>query len=263
VAAERTVREKHPVRAGAEQWRHDGGPLGILLVHGFTGSPASLRPAAEWFAQEGVTVLLPRLPGHGTHWEDLAGTSWEDWYGETERALVDISSRCADVTLFALSMGGALAVRLAAAHPDRVRALALVNPFLVDPRPGLGGAILPLLFVRSTKGVINDIKKPGQDEIGYERVPVRVLPSLAKLLKLAQADLPRVRAPLLLFRSPQDHVVKKASAHMIVQRIGSTEKELVQLPNSYHVATLDNDAPMIQERVLAFARAHAHGDDSP
>lgn len=251
------AREKHPVRSGAEPYRHDGGPLGILLVHGFTGSPASLRPAAEWFADQGLSVMLPRLPGHGTHWEDLALTSWEDWYGEAERALLELSSRCEDVAVFALSMGGSLAVRLSVAHSDVVTSLSLVNPYLVDPR--LVSAVVARYVIRTTKGVINDIKRPGQDEVGYERVPVRVLPSLAKLLKLAQQDLPRVRAPLLLFHSTVDHVVKEASSRRIMERIGSPHKELVTLRESYHVATLDNDAPMIQERVLEFARTHAPG----
>jgi carboxylesterase len=249
------VKEAHRIKPGAEPYRADGGPLGILLIHGFTGSPASMRPMAEFFESEGLSVSLPRLPGHGTDWEDLARTTWEDWYGEADAAFQELAVRCRDVVLVALSMGASLAVHMAATRADDVRGVALVNPYLVDPR--LFSAPVVRLFTRTTKGVVNDIKKPGQDEVGYERVPVVALPSLRRLLRVAQTDLPRVRAPLILFKSAVDHVVKPAGAKLIMQRIGSEEKELVELPNSYHVATLDHDAELIESRVLEFARAHA------
>ena len=249
------VKEAHRIRPGAEPYRAEGGPLGVLLVHGFTGSPASLRPLAEFLARNGLSVELPRLPGHGTHWDDLTDVRWEDWFEAAERAFRDLSSRCRDVVVAALSMGGALGIHLAATHPDEVRGLALVNPYVVDPR--LSAAVVLRLFTRTRKGVINDIKKPGQDEVGYERMPVRVLPSLGKLLKIAQRDLPNVRAPLLYFRSPEDHVVKPSSMKTVLERIGSAEKEVVELPNSYHVATLDHDAELIERRILEFATKHA------
>jgi carboxylesterase len=255
LAGEGVVKESHRIKSGAEPYSADGGPLGILLIHGFTGSPASLRPMAEFLAQEGLSVSLPRLPGHGTDWEDLARTSWEDWYSEADAAFGELAARRRDVVVVALSMGSSLAVHMAATRGDEVRGLALINPYLVDPR--LLSAPLVRLFTRTTKGVVNDMKKPGQDEVGYERVPVAALPSLRRLLRVAQKDLPRVRAPLILFKSTVDHVVKPAGARLIMQRIGSEEKELVELANSFHVATLDHDAELIEQRVLEFARTRA------
>jgi carboxylesterase len=243
------------VRPGAEGFRIDGGPIGALLLHGFTGSPASMRPFGEFLAAHGVAVTGPRLPGHGTTPEDLAATTWQDWYGEADAALGELSSRASAVVCVGLSMGCALGAHLAVQHPDAVRGLAVVNPYVHDPR--LAAAPVGRLFMRSMKGVINDIKKPGQDEIGYDRIPTRVLPSLNRLLKTAVADLPNLRLPLVVFSSPEDHTVKPENAKLFFDRAGSTDKELVRLTNSYHVATLDYDAPAIFERTLALAQRAA------
>src|SRR5919109_809548 len=95
---------------GAEAFRFDGGPVGVLLQHGFTGCPASMRPFGEWLAARGVTVLAPRLPGHGTTWEDLERTTWIDWERESERALAELAACCSTVVTVGLSMGAALAL---------------------------------------------------------------------------------------------------------------------------------------------------------
>ena len=117
-----------PVLPGAEPFRHEGGEVGVLLCHGFTGSPQSLRPWAEYLAERGLTVSLPLLPGHGTRWEDMRLTGWQDWYAEVDRELRALRERCAQVFVFGLSMGGALALRLAAKHGDAISGLVLVNP---------------------------------------------------------------------------------------------------------------------------------------
>jgi carboxylesterase len=236
---------------GAEPFRFDGGSTGALLLHGFTGSPAAMRPMGEWLSQRGLTTLGPRLPGHGTSVDDLAGTTWHDWEREAESALADLNGRCGDVIAIGLSMGGAMALHLGTKHPDRLRGVVAINAYVHDPR--LGGASVARLFTRSVKGVINDIKKPGQDEVGYTRIPTRALPSLNQLLKSVSAELPRMTLPLLVFSSPEDHTVKPANSKLVFDRVGSPDKEMVVLANSYHVATLDNDAPMIFDRTLAFA----------
>jgi carboxylesterase len=251
------VKEGFRLLPGAEPYQHDGGPLGALLIHGFTGSPASTRPMAEWLAGQGVAVIAPRLPGHGTHWEDLARTEWTDWEAEVVGALQDLASRCADVCVVGVSMGGAMALHLAATHPDEVRSVAVVNAYIHDPR--LAFAPVLRVFTRTTKLRTNDINKPGQDEVAYDRAPVVTLGSLGQFLKRAESELPQVRQPLLVFSSPQDHLVKPANSRLIMEKAGSAPKELVQLANSFHVATLDHDAELIRERILQFARANATG----
>ena len=240
---------------GAEPFSFHGGPIGVLLLHGFTGNPASLRRIGEWLANRGHTVSCPRYPGHGTSWKDLGRTRWQDWVAEATRGLKEIDRRCDTVILLGLSMGGAMALHLAARYPDVVRGVVLVNPYLRDSRllvaMYLWGVIPP------RKGIGDDIKKPGETELPYDKMPARGIAQLGRFLKIVQKQLPRVRQPLLVFNSPEDHVVPTGNAEYLMDRVGSSEKEMVALPNSYHVATLDHDAELIFERTHEFAEAHA------
>jgi len=246
-----------PVRPGAEPFAADRGDVGIVFVHGFTGSPASMRPWAEQVADAGFSVRVPRLPGHGTTWQEMQLTRWPDWYAEAERAYVDLQARCSQVFVFGLSMGGTLSLRLAEEHPE-VAGLVLVNPSLHSENKLL--LLLPVMhrFVPSFPGVANDIKKPDQDEVAYDRVPLKAMQSLSDLWKVTTADLPSVTAPLLLFRSADDHVVEPSNADYLLRHIGSTDQTAVVLPDSYHVATLDNDAPTIVAGSLDFVSRLAH-----
>jgi carboxylesterase len=106
--------------------------------------------------------------------------------------------------------------------------------------------------VPSVKSIGNDIKKPGQDEICNERIPVRTLPSVAKAHRIVQKELGDVRAPMLVFSATDDHTVKPDNSRLVMDRVGSQRKELVTLTNSYHVATLDYDADLINQRTYAF-----------
>jgi carboxylesterase len=239
---------------GAEAFRFDGGPVGVLQ-HGFTGCPASMRPFGEWLAARGLSVIGPRLPGHGTSWEDLEGTTWHDWESEGEGAIQDLTARCSTVIAVGLSMGGAMVLHLGAKHPDRLNGIVTINADL--RRPELVLAPVVRLFMRTTKGVGNDIKKPGQDEIVYDRVPLRAAGQLGKFYRTVGRDLPSMRLPLLVFSSNEDHVAKPSNSKYVYDRVGSEHKELIPLANSYHVATLDFDAELIFERTLAFAGALA------
>lgn len=244
---------------GAEPFSFEGGPVGILLLHGFIGNPASLRRIGEWLAARGHAVECPRYPGHGTTVQELATTRWQDWEAEAQRGLRDLGSRSEAVVAFGLSFGGAVALHLAARHPDLIRAVAVVNPYVRDRRIAWAPVVWPV--IRSRPGVGNDIKKPGEDELPYDRMPTRAVAQMAGFLRIIRAELPLVRAPLIVFHSPQDHVVPRGNAEFVMERVGSDDKELVLLPNSYHVATIDHDAELIFERTHEFVelKALAHG----
>jgi len=238
---------------GAEAFRFDaGGPAGVLLQHGFTGSPASLRPLGEWLAERGVSSVGPRLPGHGTTWQELETTTWQEWVDESERALVELSERCPTVVVAGLSMGATIALHLAVRHPDRVKGVAAVNPSI--RRRDLVLAPVARLFTRTVRGIGGDIKRPGADEIHYDRTPLRAATQLGKLLRVARRGLPDLRVPLLVFSSVEDHVVRPVNSKLVMDMAGSQRKEMVRLANSYHVATLDYDADLIYERLLDFVR---------
>jgi carboxylesterase len=241
-----------PVLPGAEPYRHEGGEVGVLLCHGFTGSPQSLRPWAEYLAERGLTVSLPLLPGHGTRWQDMQLTGWQDWYAEVDRELRELRERCAQVFVFGLSMGGALTLRLAAKHGPAISGIVLVNPAVKTH--GAAAYALPVLrhLVPSVAGLTNDVAKDGREELGYDRVPLHAAHSVRKLFRLVDAALPQVTQPLLLLRSPQDHVVPPADSARVLSRVSSTDVREILLEQSYHVATLDHDAERIFEESHAF-----------
>ena len=244
------------VRAGAEAWSAQGSgnnaDIGVLVLHGFTGSPASMRPLAEDLAGRGFAVELPLLPGHGTHWKQLSTTTWQDLAKETVRAFEQLRARTNQCVVLGLSNGGLIALRLAQTRGADLAGQVLINPFLfsLDPRV----KVLPILksVLPSIPGVINDIAKPDQDEVGYDRVPLRSLASVMQLQKEVRANLPATRIPTLLFTSRQDHVVDPKNSEEIAERIGAKDFEHVWLERSYHVATLDYDYDVIVDGTAKF-----------
>ena len=246
-----------PVLPGAEPFEAAGGPAGVLLCHGFTGSPQSLRGWADYLAGHGLTVSLPRLPGHGTTWQDMARTGGDDWFAEVDDAFGKLASQCEQVFVLGLSMGGCLALRLAQTRGGAVRGLVLVNPSLApDTRLFLLAPALKYVL-RSLPGVASDIKKPDTKELGYDRVPVRAAATLPKLWSTTVSRLGDVAQPVLVYRSTTDHVVGPASMRTLLAGVPSGQVTVRDLPDSYHVATLDNDAETIFEGSLKFIKEHA------
>lgn len=224
---------------------------GVLVLHGFTGVPYSLRPLAEASAAAGHAVRLPLLPGHGTNWRDLARTPFQAWLDAARLAYDDLAAHCDRVVVCGLSMGGCLALDLAADVPD------IVGIIVINPAVALSDPLLPVLPILqwikpSIPAIGDDIKKAGVTEHAYDRTPLRAVRSMTKLFGHTIDKLDRVRAPILLFRSRVDHVVPARSSALVLDRISSTDVSQIVLQNSMHVATLDNDASLIVDESLAF-----------
>lgn len=240
---------------GSEPFYADGGPIGILIGHGFTGSPLSVRPWAEHLAAAGHTVSVPLLPGHGTRWEDLERTLWTDWYSALEKAYFDLTSRCDKVFGFGLSMGGGLILRLAEEHD--VTGLVLLNPSIGSYKFGTRLlARFPAIarVARTSHGIGGDIKKPGGPETSYDRVPVRAAYQLTRMWRAVRNDLHRITAPTLVYRSRVDHIVDERSVELLRTGLTNAVLEKRFLENSYHVATLDNDAEEVFAGSLDWVR---------
>lgn len=243
-----------PLMPGAEPYSHDAGDVGVLLLHGFTGSPKSMRPWGEFLASHDLTVRIPRLPGHGTRWQDMNITTWQDWYAEVDRAFRELSARCSQVFVMGLSMGGSLTLRLAELKGDAIRGIVLVNPAVHSERPDRFALPIIKHIIGSFPGISNDINKPGQDEGAYDRIPLKAAHSLTHLWSAVKSDISAIDQPLLLFRSKVDHVVEASNAAWILSHVSSTDVREVVLMDSFHVATLDNDAETIFEGSLQFVR---------
>ena len=241
-----------PLLPGAEPFFLAGGEVGVLLSHGFTGTPQSMRPLGQLLAERGgLTVSGPLLPGHGTTPEAMARSTEAEWRGVLDDALADLQRRCRVVFVAGLSMGGTLALNLAARQGPRVGGVVTINGAILgapDPDSPLDAPSAPAFL----PGIGSDIKDPGVREVAYDRVPVASLRQLHLLLADTRARLPGISIPALILQSRDDHVVQPASAEYIYEHIGSGDRRLIWLENSHHVATLDYDQEQIAVEMLRF-----------
>jgi carboxylesterase len=238
--------------ADSEPFAADGGRIGVVVSHGFTGAPASVRPWAQYLADAGYSVRSPLLPGHGASWRETNRSRWPQWYETVEASYRELAARCDVVFGAGLSLGACLVTRLAEQHPDKIAGLVLVNPAYGTRRIDAKFAPYISWAVRSRPAIGGDIKKPGIAEPAGDRTPVVAFASMLKLWKVTVADLGAVRAPVLMYRSRIDHVLDDLSGQLLKAGAVNTTVREVILENSYHVATIDNDAPQIFEGSVDF-----------
>jgi carboxylesterase len=241
-----------PILAGSEPFSTEGGPIGVVVLHGFTGSPQSLRPLARALATAGFTVELPLLPGHGTSVEDMVPTRWSDWSSAAEATYRDLAGRCERVFAAGLSMGGSLAIWLAERHPE-IAGVIVVNP-LVDPPASVFRDMLSGMVEEggvSVPAIGSDVAMPGSPESAYNASPIEPMLSMFEGVDEIAAHLGDLRCPVLLLSSRVDHVVPPESGEVLAAgAAGPVER--VFLERSFHVATLDYDAREIEARAIAF-----------
>jgi len=233
----------------------DKGRVGLLLCHGFTGSPRSMHEWALRSADAGHTVAVPLLTGHGRTPEALETAQWTDWVADVEEAYAWLQERVDAVFVSGLSMGGTLALRLAAHHPE-IAGVVTVNAAIRHPQELLMRALGRIGFPRWTKAVGNDTKLAGVDEGAYDRIPIRAARQFAHVMAAVRRDLGLVRCPALVFSSVVDHVMPPSNQQTIYDSVASKTKALVKLEDSHHVATMDNDKELVFAKTLEFIAAH-------
>jgi carboxylesterase len=216
-----------------------GGKTGLLLLHGFTGSPASILPWAVGIHEAGFTVSVPRIAGHGTKWQDLNRSTWEDWYDSVEAAFLTLKANCDRVFVGGFSVGGALALKLAESRGTEIEGLLLLNPSIFDDRKFFKA--LPFLkhFTSSFRGGESDVAKPGAPIHGYNRIPLKALDSLRQLWRDVERDLYLVDIPLLVGYSINDHVVDPLCSQVIIDNVYSASVREIIFERSFHNVSLD------------------------
>lgn len=247
--------DTHAVLPGCEPWSSPGGgPHGVLVLHGFTGSPVSMRPLAEAFAGAGFAVEMPRLPGHGTDPADLALTTWDDWLAEASRCLAVLQARTTDgsVVVAGLSMGGALTLALAEAHAELAGIVVINAPVQAPPELAEGLDAMLNGGVEIIDSIGGDIADPAADEVSYEATPLRPLLSMLNAGAAVRDRLPEIACPVLVITSRQDHVVAPEDSDVIAEAVGGPVERLF-LEKSFHVATLDYDRAELEAAAVAFA----------
>lgn len=240
-----------------EAFFFDGGPTGCALLHGFTAAPREMRPLGLHLNARGVTAHGVRLAGHGTRPEDLALTTWQDWYASALDAVHGLRRRCRRVFAAGLSLGGALSLLLGArGEVDGVIAIAApLRPH--DWRLRYARFLAPIKAY-TAKGLA-DLHDPSAlaDHADYPRIPTRAAASLYHLTAALERELPRVNAPLLLIHSRLDRVVPPDNSQTIFDRVPATDKRLVWLEHGGHIATEDYDKAIVFAETLNFIEAHA------
>ncbi|MBW3662117.1 MAG: alpha/beta fold hydrolase [Actinobacteria bacterium] len=254
----------YPVMDGAEAWsspgKGDTAQTGVVVVHGLTGNPHSTRPIGELLADDGYAIEVVRLPGHGTHWKDMAATRYLDWRGEAERVTDELKGRCDRVVLVGLSMGGTIALDIASRKPEGIAGVVAINAQLLDPDQFLA-KLSPILqhvvpaVKRDLAGLpSDDIAKPGGDERAYAMVPSKAARSLVVELPRIRAQLMDLEMPILVAYSPQDHTVPAKNSLAIKRLASRADVTELELARSYHVATLDWDRDLLEQAILDFVK---------
>ncbi|MGI8774734.1 MAG: alpha/beta hydrolase [Actinomycetota bacterium] len=243
---------------GCEGFALGDGPVGALLVHGYTGSPQGLRDLGEELARAGIAVQAPLLPGHGTTWQDLSTRTADEWTSTVENAYEELAGRTEEVFLVSLSFGSALALDFTARHPRKIAGLVSLAGMVFNKDPLRHLAPLAAKVVKSIPGVGNDIADPdNRIEIAYNRVPTRSTVQMLRMCARAKRALPQVTVPILIMHGREDHTVHPSNATYIYDNVGSADKELLWLERSYHVITLDYDRDVLTERTLRFIKERA------
>lgn len=231
--------------------------IGVLLLHGYTGSPASMRPWAEYLHQRGYTVRVPLLPGHGTKPEDLNAIKWQQWPEKAEKELTELLKTCTKVFICGLSMGGGTTLYIATKYSNKLAGIILVNPMIHVAFVGPKLAYFLSRFQKMRKSVGDDIKRPGVTEWGYDALPTRGIYQLLHMLKYTRARLHDVTVPMQLFHSVDDHTLPVSNTEIVMKGVGSRTKQRIELTNSYHVATIDYDAEIIFENSRLFIESQS------
>ncbi len=240
------------VLRGAEPFSAEGSEIGVLALHGFTGSPSSMRGFAQTMAAAGYSVELPLLSGHGTHINDMQTTTWADWTADTMRAYEKLAARTDKVVVAGLSMGGALTVWLATQVADLAGIIA-INAVVKEMDPAIVTLVKDTLAAGESvfPALGSDIAKPDVAEVAYDGTPLAQLLSLFSGISAMQPDIPKISCPVLILNSTQDHVVEPENSDFLASVVAGPV-ERVTYERSYHVITQDYDAEAVFEKSADF-----------
>ena len=228
-----------------------GGPVGVLLVHGFTASPTELRPLGDHLHQAGFSVSGIRLAGHGTRVADLACTVSSDWYDSVLAGYGELADRCEHIVAIGLSMGGVLCCQLAVEHP--IAGLCLLAPsFEVRSRLLFFAPWLRFLIRQWSKSQASIDYYQHHRLFSYPAMPVAALAELYRLIRHVRPLIPQIKIPCRIFMGLRDNTVVPESAFALYNALGSQRKGLVLLPDSNHILTVEPDAPRLFASVLHF-----------
>ena len=241
---------------------YPGGPVGVLLFHGFTGCPSEVRPMGQYLASQGYTVVGPLLPGHGTNWQDMARRKWQEWADAAEQAYLGIKNRCRTVFVGGGSMGGLLTLYLAERHSGIAGVIPMAPAlFTVDWRASFAWLIKHFVKFNPYDPVRDgdDLTDPEARKRylwSYMGSPVAAVEQLVLLQRVVRRGLRQVAMPALIFQGTRDRSVKLVSAEYALTHISSQDKELIWMTNSGHCLWVDSEKEQVWQRAHQFIATH-------
>lgn len=260
------------------------GKIGVLLVHGLTGTPAEMKHFGKVIARKGLTVACPELAGHCASIQALKATNWRDWYRSVEAAFEVLSQECDQVFVAGLSMGALLALLLAAEKGQRVSGVILLSTtFFYDGWnvPKLKRKLLlPLVLYSPLKyflhweetapygikcertramvaAVLSNKDARTADKIGYFKTPATVILESVRLMSVTRDCLAQVLSPTLIVHSTEDDMASLKNVRFVKEKIAASHVETFLVDDTYHVLTLDRRKDDIARRVAEFCRQQA------
>lgn len=245
---------------GSAPFLLNGGEIAVLMIHGFTGSPISVRPWAEALHSAGFTVSVPQLPGHGRTWSEMNETTWQHWFAEVERNFLALKERHQRVFVAGFSMGGSLALYLAAHRSREIEGLLLVNPSVKDDRISMKFVPLLKYIIPSLGGRGTDVAAPNPPRHSYGRTPLKALHSLQLLWREVQRKLHLVDTPLFIGYSINDHVVDPKNSEFVIDSVASVDIREVIFERSFHNVALDHDLPILAQESITFIQEVLSGE---
>lgn len=257
----RSIGAEYAVRGAAidqvQPFAFDRGPIGCVLLHGFTAAPKEMRPLGDYLAARDFTVRGVRYPGHGTSPQDLARTTWHEWVAAAEEAVAELRSRCRQVWSIGLSLGGLISLHLA--ERQLVDGVCAMAPAIFPPDRRMAIARLLTPFMPYARKDLADLHDPIAlaEHADYELFPTRAIAELNALMRHTRCRLNRIDAPLLLIFARHDRVVPLDTLDTIWQRVQSTDKARLILERGGHIVTEDYDKEIAFAAIEQFLRQHA------
>ena len=246
----------HPIMKGAEPIFVKKGRIGVLLLHGLTSTPQELKYLANYLISKNFSVYVPLLKGHGTSVVNLARTKKEDWENSALKAFDKLSKSTNKVYVIGSSMGGNLAFRIAAKR--KVAGIISMGTPMFFKKQLSYKIIFNVLrifknFVKK-KYPTKRIKKIIKKKVHYTEFPLNCVSNLTKLIKISEKDLPKIKAPALVMQSSTDHILPKENAQWICEHIGSAQKRIFMVPDSYHVFCIDKNRNIAFKEIYNFIK---------
>jgi carboxylesterase len=248
----RPVLYQHPELDGSSFFWPKG-EISVLCLHGFTATTVDVRHIASTFVDHGYSVSGPLLPGHGTTPEEMNRTNWQDWFQTAEKSYLDLQRDHKTVFVLGESLGGLLALHLASKYP-RIAGLMLLAPALIIRKLWLCKIIFPFREYIYKPYVL---KKKSEDAMlwqGYNVLPLKAGASFFDFQQIVKKELEKVTVPALVFQGRKDTTIDPMSSFIVHNEIGSSDKELVWLPDSGHVILLDRQSSEVEIACLEFVQ---------